>query len=455
MTDHGQLFIVMTLAAAVFLALALGELVRRVMPSNPEAARKTVHFLSGMIALSFPYVIRSHWTVLALAAGFSMLIWITKQKGRLRSVHDVQRKTLGAFYLPAAIYGVFLLASDRPVLYFVSILVMTVSDTLAALLGKRYGSIRYEVEGSVKTLEGSIVFFFVTFLCIHLSLLLMTPIDRPASVVIAFVIALLITGFEAISVTGSDNILIPFGTYYILAKMTPLPFAALLADLWTLLGMIVVTLLLALRSRLFKANGLIGMVMLNYAAWNLCDFFWFLPLLIAQFLLYLMARFFSGKVSEDITGYQIKVFVYTASVPILLIFIANTVNDYTTLYLSYITSIVGQIALIGSFFLSLMVGPGTPFLNALRTRRLLSGALFTSASVFLIAALPVSVYREQSVLLSLFFVAAGTVVSLCLFHVLMLRYHLMEKRLLRLRMRLLSVMIGSAAVFLGEQLLLR
>ena len=137
-----------------------------------------MHFLSGLTALSFPYLIQSPWLVLLLALGFSGLIFLAKKRGILKSINDVNRKSHGALFFPVAVYVIFLLSHDQPVLYFVSILIMTVSDSLAALIGEVYGHISYEVEESTKSLEGSVIFFLTTFLCVHLSLLFMTPLDK-------------------------------------------------------------------------------------------------------------------------------------------------------------------------------------------------------------------------------------------------------------------------------------
>jgi phytol kinase len=307
---QSEVISVFALSVIFFLILMLGEGVSHFIPDNPEIARKTVHFLSGLTALSFPYLIHSHWLVLLLAGIFLAVVTVGRRKGKLRSVHGIERKSYGALYFPVAVYGIFLLGRNRPVLYLISILVVTISDSLAALLGGRYGSIKFEVEGHMKSLEGSVVFFFVTFLCVHLSLLLMTQIDRLSSVLIALVIALLVTGFEAISLAGSDNIFIPFGTYYILQKMTAQQFAVTVEDLLKLLLIIAVTVLISVRSRLLKVSGLIGVVLLNYAAWSLCDFYWLLPLLLAQTMLYLLSVYFSRRVEEEIAGYQVKVFIY-------------------------------------------------------------------------------------------------------------------------------------------------
>jgi dolichol kinase len=431
------------LAGGFLLILLMGEAILWVLPSKPELARKSVHFLSGGMALSFPYLIESHWTVLFLAVLFSSIIILTRKGRILRAIHDVGRRSHGALYFPIAVYVIFLLGHERPVFYFIPIMVMTVSDTLAALLGGWYGSIKYVAEESGKSLEGSAVFFFATFLCVHLSLLLMTSIDKMSSIVIALVIAMLVTGFEAISTGGSDNIFVPVGTYYILGKMTPQALAVSIEDLWKLLVMIAVTIPISLKSRLLKTSGLIGMVLLNYTAWVLCDFYWFLPLLLAQIMLYFLAAYFRRRVDTEITGHQIGVLVYSAIIPIALIFISNTINDYKVFYLPFMVSVAGQIAVISYFFVSIVEGGSKGPIAWLKSSTFIGIVVCGTASILFIAAFPLFIYSEMR-MSSLGILGIGVLIAISVFHVFMVRYRLGEQRILRQKIRLVSV--GAAVV---------
>jgi|GEM_PF-1105648 len=440
----------LALSGVFLLILLLGVAIRRALPSNPELARKSVHFLSGSTALSFPSFIESHWTVLFLAAAFSAIVILSRKGKFLRAVHDVGRISHGAVYFPIAVYVIFLLGHEKPVLYFISIMVMTVSDTLAALLGGKYGSIKYEVEGTVKSLEGSVVFFFVTFLCVHLPLLLMTPMDRLDSVLIAVVIAILVTGFEAISMAGIDNIFVPLGTYYILTKMMAQPLAVTVDDLWKLLVMIAISIPISLKSKLLKASGLIGMVLLNYTAWVLCDFYWFLPLLLAEIMLYLLAAYFINRVDEDITGYQIGVLVYSALIPAVLIFASNTINDYRIFYLPFIASVAGQLAVMSYFFVSIMKVSGEGRAARLKSNTYLAITVCGTASTLFIAVVPLLLYLDTVRLSSLCILVIGVFIALSVFHLLMVRYPLREQRMQRQKMRLVSVGVAVVATLIMQ-----
>lgn len=323
----------------------LAERIRKHFTKFQEISRKAVHISSGLIALSFPYYIHSHWTVLILVTIFGLLMFVTKRKNLLQSIHDVGRKSYGSLYYPLAIYLIFLLASKTPVIYFTSILVMTVSDAFAALVGKKYGTVKFEVEGNIKSLEGSVSFFFLSFLCVLLPLLLMSDIEKLEVVFISLIISLLLTGFEAISPTGSDNIIIPFGTYFLISKMSALPLSTILQDFYILFGTVVATAMVSL----LQPGGLIGMMLLNYAALTLGNVYWAIPLFMAEVLLFLLITLASSK--EEKEKFSIHVLFYLGIIPTSFIFIANALKNDAVIFIPFLISIVAQIPLSYSYYL--------------------------------------------------------------------------------------------------------
>lgn len=323
----------------------LAEKIRKHLAKFQEISRKVVHITSGLIALTFPYYIHSHWIVLGLVTAFTLLMIETKQRSLLKSVHEVGRKSYGTLYFPLAIYLIYLLARDTPAIYFISILVMTVSDAFAALIGKKYGTIKFEIEGNIKSLEGSITFFFLTFLCILLPLLLMTDIGKLEVILISFIISSILTGFEAISPSGSDNIIVPFGTCFLLIKMVYLPLPLIIEDLYLLLATIVLTAPISL----FRPSGLIGMTLINYSALALKDFNWFFPLYLGELLVFLIAIFTYSKQERE--KFPFRVLFYLGVIPTTLIFIANMAKNESIIFIPYLVSIVSQIPLSFSYYL--------------------------------------------------------------------------------------------------------
>jgi len=436
------------------LILLMGEGVRRAAPGIPELARKFSHFLSGITVLSFPYVFESNWVVLLIAMIFSVVFVLARRLNLLRSVLDIERQSYGELYFLIAVCIIYILGHERsPISYFIAILVMTISDTFAALLGERYGSYKFKIEDSSKSLEGSVVFFFITFLCVHLPLLLMSSIDRANSVIIALIIALLVTGLEAISTKGSDNIFVPYGTYYLVKKMSSHTLALNVEDLLTLLVMITATIPITMKSRLFETSSLIGLVLLNYVALALGGFYWDLPGLLALLLLYLLANYFMQKVAKDVRTYQLMALLYTALVPLIILFAANTINDQDTLYLPYVASIVGQIAVSANYFVTITKDNQARILMAMRANSAIRVLICAAASTIFIAVVPVLLYWQRSELSSIGIIAVSACISLYVYERLAAKYNLPQYGVLRQKMRAVSSAIAAVVVFFAQLLL--
>lgn len=323
--------------ALIFLSVfGLTETFRHRYPHLKELSRKMAHILCGLVSISFPYFIQSHWVVLGFVIIFSILMLISKQNRFLTSIHKVGRKSYGSFYYPLAIYIVFLLASQKPAIYLISMLTMTFSDAFAALIGKKYGSVKYEVEGNVKSLEGSIIFLVVTFLCVHIPLIFLTDIGSANAVLVALIMSIVLTGFEAISPTGSDNILVPIGTCFLLWKLTYLPLEIIVQDIYILLFVVAITAFLSM----LKPSGLIGVMLLNYAAITLASIDWLVPLLLAEFLFYSLVMSMRKEQPEK---YPLRILFYMGIIPLSFIFIENLLHMKTVIFVPYLVSIASQL----------------------------------------------------------------------------------------------------------------
>lgn len=229
-------------------ALVLAGLVGRFPGVPREATRKLAHVLCGLTAASFPLLFRSAWSVALVAAVFLAVMAWTRARGRLSAIHGVARRSDGALWFPVAIAVVFVQASGRPWLYLAAVLVLTVSDTLAALVGEAYGRHRYRLCAGWKSLEGSAAFLVSALLCVLVPLLLMSGLERTACLVLALYVAVLATLLEALSPAGRDNLLVPLGVGVALAGLAGRPLPELLTHLVALLAVIAGALALLMAS---------------------------------------------------------------------------------------------------------------------------------------------------------------------------------------------------------------
>lgn len=341
------------LVSVFLLALfVIGEAWRRFGDPPVEWTRKLAHVGAGAVTAVFPWLFAWHGTVLILAFGFAGIIFATRRLGLLQSIHGVARRSEGGIYYPVAIYLLFLLAGDRPVFYLISLLVLMVSDSLAALLGSEYGKAIYHVETDRRSLEGSAVFLLTTFMAVHLPLLLATDTSRWASVLIAAQIALTVTIFEGISPGGSDNLVVPLATYFLLSMMTPYGGEHIARQLAAQLVITLLAGLLAWRFRFLALSSAMGLALVVYGAYALGGAEWTIAPALA--VLCFAAFFLVARREEPDSGagYHIRTLFYVAGLPTLLFFTNDAVailwprTPRNLLYLPYVGVVAAQLMIV-------------------------------------------------------------------------------------------------------------
>jgi phytol kinase len=205
--------------------LALMFLVRRLAQHfelSPEMQRKIVHIMTGLYALTLPYLFKDLWPVFLLAA-LSIATMLILRLGRFAKeglstvLHAVKRPSHGEIYLSLSVALLFFRSQGEPVLYVLPILILTLSDAAAALVGSTYGRKRYLIADGVKSLEGTFACFIVTWLVAMITLMLMTEIAEINVIVLSFLIAAFATLIEADSWRGLDNLFVPIGVHLLLA----------------------------------------------------------------------------------------------------------------------------------------------------------------------------------------------------------------------------------------------
>ncbi|MDA3874357.1 MAG: hypothetical protein PF795_10425, partial [Kiritimatiellae bacterium] len=90
----------------------------------------------------------------------------------------------------------------------------------------------------------------------------------------SLIVALLVTGFEAISTGGTDNLFVPIGVCVILPKITAQPVEEIQYQLISLLAMSVSGGVVAWRTRTFHAGGAIAILLFCYGTWTLASERW-------------------------------------------------------------------------------------------------------------------------------------------------------------------------------------
>lgn len=325
--------------------LGVAELWTRLGSPKPEVSRKFVHFAGGFACLLFPLFVSSVWVVLILALGVAAVFWYGERSKALLCLSSVKRSGYGTLLFPFSIFAVFALSQGKFWLFACSVLTLATADTGAALVGTRYGSVRYAVEDEFKSLEGSAAFFVISFLTVHLPMLLLSEdISREVCVLSAVLVALLLTGLEAVSLKGADNLFVPIGTCLMLGRITTKPAIEVLYQNISLLMLCGLVALMVSRNKVLNTGGSIVFLLFLYSAWSLGSEAWALPIL-ASFLVYLIS--WKWLVSAERAGQTIRVKLATRAlaVPFAVLMAASIMRSYNFFYGPFLASIGVVLAL--------------------------------------------------------------------------------------------------------------
>lgn len=204
--------------ASVGVLLALMAGVRQLASAwdlNAEVQRKFVHVGTGLYALCLPWLFPDRWPVYMLLAVTMIVMvllrtrWLSEGLGR--ALHDVERRSYGDFLLALAVGLCLFLSNGDALLYVLPIAVLTFADAAAALAGTSYGTRRFRVEDGEKSVEGTAVFFVLTFLIAILCLMFLSDLPPARMAVLALMVAAFGTLVEAQSWRGFDNLFLPLG----------------------------------------------------------------------------------------------------------------------------------------------------------------------------------------------------------------------------------------------------
>lgn len=220
-----SIYDIAAVAAVIGGILSIMGLVRRLairFDLSPELQRKLVHVATGTVALSFPLLFASPLPVFVLS-GCSIAIMMLLRRQQWRGsplsavLHDVARTSRGDIFLALAIAVIFALSRQDLVLYILPMLIVTLADPAAAIIGINHGRRRFPVGEGAKSIEGVIAFFAVAWCAAMIVLPMMTGISWQNAVLLSILVAAFCALIEAECWNGWDNLCVPVGAYVLLS----------------------------------------------------------------------------------------------------------------------------------------------------------------------------------------------------------------------------------------------
>jgi dolichol kinase len=195
-------------------AMGLLSAVESHSPLETEVRRKAFHISIGLASLAFPLFLTESWMVfiaLSLAAIWMATVRKLPAMNRRfgRVLHDTDRDSQGEQYFALSIATLLLASNGDSALYVIPILILTIADTFAAIVGRAIPLGPLTGIGSGKTTSGSVAFFAAAALVTLPTLIGLTDLSLQMAIVATITVSAGTCVAEAISSRGFDNLAVP------------------------------------------------------------------------------------------------------------------------------------------------------------------------------------------------------------------------------------------------------
>lgn len=174
-----------------------------------EVTRKYIHImLSNIWFISMAFF--DNFIIAAILPMLFVIINSLSYKFNLIKIMEREDKKegIGTVYYAISLTVLSLVTFyiNKPILALPGILIMGYGDGLAAVIGQKVKSKSFNILGSTKSIAGSATMLIVSLI---ISILIFSFIGIEYLILKAFLIAIIATILEAISVKGLDNITVP------------------------------------------------------------------------------------------------------------------------------------------------------------------------------------------------------------------------------------------------------
>ena len=220
-SDIVALIIVYAYVAVIFFVA------EKVLKTKPEVSRKFLHIMVGNMIFAMPFFSDAWVMVWFLTLPITIILFFLTEYSPIKIENSVTESghALGLFFY-AGIWTILIAVFSKQIwIVALAIVPMVYGDGFAALIGQKFGKIKYTVFGGTKSLEGSLTMFVVTTVMSVFVWMVFTSIGCTMpefNIVYIIVISAIATLCEAFSYGGIDNLTVPAVTsilYYLVAVM--------------------------------------------------------------------------------------------------------------------------------------------------------------------------------------------------------------------------------------------
>ena len=220
-TDIIALIVVYVYVIAIFI------IAEKVLKSRPEFSRKFLHIMVGNMIFAMPFFSNPWVMIIGLTLPASIGTFLLTEYSPIKIENSMTESghALGLFFY-SAIWTVLLVIFGAHLwIVALAIVPLVYGDGFAALIGIKFGKVKFSVFGSTKSLEGSLSMFVVTTVMSVFVWMVFTSIGYSMpefNLVNIILISAIATLCEAFSYGGIDNLTVPALTsilYYLVAVL--------------------------------------------------------------------------------------------------------------------------------------------------------------------------------------------------------------------------------------------
>ena len=244
MTILSDLLLVLITYIYVFATILIPVYLKKKEKISKFQARKAVHLFAGLSVLTTPYFGFPWWAVL-IAGSLTILVYMSSKKSKVKQLKELYESIgeeaeekvgylQGPFHYCISITVLILIfvifAPTQMYFPIAGILLMIVSDTLASVVGKRYGRHKIKIPWikGIRSIEGSLAFFISGYILCFLAFTLLgvtnpltqTHIGLMDALIYSLIASFLAMFIEISSPSTWDDLTVPILTTIIIFLIT-------------------------------------------------------------------------------------------------------------------------------------------------------------------------------------------------------------------------------------------
>ena len=205
---------IIVLIVVYLYVIAIFIISEKVLKTRPEVSRKFLHIMVGNMIFAMPFFSEPWIMVCLLTLPASIGTFLLTEYSPIKIQNSVTESghALGLFFYSAIWTILIIVFPNHLWIVALAIVPMVYGDGFAALIGQKFGKVKYKVFGGEKSLEGSLTMFVITtVMSVFVWMVFLTiGYSMPAFNLVAILgISAVATICEALSYGGIDNLTVP------------------------------------------------------------------------------------------------------------------------------------------------------------------------------------------------------------------------------------------------------